>query len=230
MTDRKLKTIFLVSWIFPGKANSVILFGFVCAINTQNLNKIVWAIFEKLEIKNFFLMWTTLHFEGRSKTKQKIKNKKRRQEIFATGLQISNLNKIGQLAKALRYVTDRKLKTIFLVSRIFPGKADSVILLGFECTIYRQNLNKIVRAIFEKIEILNFFLTWTTFNYEDSSKTKRKVGDICTGTPDVVFEQDWPFGLGAMLCDGQKTKNNFSSFRNFSGKKRKSYYWASIVL
>ena len=46
---------------------------------------------------------------------------------------------------------DRKLKTIFLVSRIFPGKADSVTLLGFESTINPQNLNKIVRAIFEKI-------------------------------------------------------------------------------
>ena len=52
----------------------------------------------------------------------------------------------------------RKLNTIFLVSRIFLGKADGVILLGFEYTINTQNLNKIVRAIFEKIEILNFFL------------------------------------------------------------------------
>ena len=43
---------------------------------------------------------------------------------------------------------DRKVKTIFLVSRFFPGKADSVILLDFECTINTQNLNKIVRAIF----------------------------------------------------------------------------------
>ena len=49
-------------------------------------------------------------------------------------------------------------KTIFLVSGIFPGKADSVILLGFECTIKPQNLIKIVRAIFEKFEILKFFL------------------------------------------------------------------------
>ena len=68
------------------------------------------------------------------------------------------LNKIDQLVSALRYVTDRKSKTIFLVSMIFPGKADSVILLGFECTINPQNLNEIVKAIFEKIEILNVFL------------------------------------------------------------------------
>ena len=81
--------------------------------------------------------------------KTKIFNlKKMRQEIFTKGLQISNLNQIGQLVQALRYVTDRKLKTIFLVSRIFSGKADSVILLSFECTISPQNLIKIVVAIF----------------------------------------------------------------------------------
>ena len=45
-------------------------------------------------------------------------------------------------------------KTIYLVS----GKADSVILLGFECTINTQNLNKIVGAIFDKINFFNFFL------------------------------------------------------------------------
>ena len=39
---------------------------------------------------------------------------------------------------------DRKLKSIFLVSGIFLGKAVSVILLGFECTINPQNLIKIV--------------------------------------------------------------------------------------
>ena len=49
-------------------------------------------------------------------------------------------------------------KTIFLVSGIFPGKADSVILLGFNCTINPQNLIKIIGAIFEKIKIFNFFL------------------------------------------------------------------------
>ena len=47
---------------------------------------------------------------------------------------------------------------MFLVSWIYPGKADGVILLGFECTVNTQNLKKIVRAIFEKIEILFFFL------------------------------------------------------------------------
>ena len=57
------------------------------------------AVFQKTKIFNFFLMWTTLHSEGRLKTNKKRRRKKEkgRQEIFARGLQISNLNKIGQL-------------------------------------------------------------------------------------------------------------------------------------
>ena len=46
-----------------------------------------------------------------------------------------------------------KLKNIFLVRRIFPGKADSAIFLGFKCTINPQNLMKIIGAIFEKMKI-----------------------------------------------------------------------------
>ena len=83
---------------------------------------------------------------------------------------------------------DRKLKTIFLVSRVFPGKADSVILLGFECTINTQNVNKIVRVIFEKIEF--FFLCELPLILGVPRKRKKQVGDICKGTPDVEFEQD----------------------------------------
>ena len=49
-------------------------------------------------------------------------------------------------------------------------------------------------------------------------KRKKQVGDICKGTPDVEFERDWSFRLGAMLRDEQKIKNYFSSFkgRNFN--------------
>ena len=54
----------------------------------------------------------------------------------------------------------RKIKKIYisLVSWIYPGRVDSVMLLEFECTINSQNLIKIVGAIFEKIKIFNFFL------------------------------------------------------------------------
>ena len=53
---------------------------------------------------------------------------------------------------------DRKLRTIFLVSGIFTGKIDSVMLLGFECTINVKHFIKIFSAIFEEIEIFIFFL------------------------------------------------------------------------
>ena len=52
----------------------------------------------------------------------------------------------------------QKLKNYFSSLRDFSGKADRVILLGFECTINLQHLNKIVRAVFEKFEILIFSL------------------------------------------------------------------------
>ena len=55
-------------------------------------------------------------------------------------------------------VTDRKLKSNFLVSVIFLGIADIVLLLRFERAINPQNLMKIVGAIFEKIIFFNFFL------------------------------------------------------------------------
>ena len=46
------------------------------------------------------------------------------------------------LGATLGDATDRKLKTIFLVSGIFWGKADSVILLVFECTINPKKFNQ----------------------------------------------------------------------------------------
>ena len=80
---------------------------------------------------------------------------------------------------------------------------------------------KIVRAIFEKIKFFQFFLMWTTLNFEGRSKTKKKTArDICKGTLDIEFERDWSFGSGVTLGDEQKIKNYFSSFRDFSGKSR----------
>ena len=45
-----------------------------------------------------------------------------------------------------------------------------------------------------------------------------ETGNICNGTPDIEFDQDWSVGLGSMLGGGHKIKNYFSSFRDFSGK------------
>ena len=40
------------------------------------------------------------------------------------------------------------------ISGIFSGEAESVTLLGFECTVNPQNLINFVEDIFEKVEIL----------------------------------------------------------------------------
>ena len=103
----------------------------------------------------------------------------------------------------------RKLKTIFPVARIFSEKADSVILLGFKCTIDTQHLNKIVGAIFEKIEIFNFFLCELPLILGVTRKRNERAEDICIGSPGIEFEQDWSVGLGATIGDGQETKKLF---------------------
>ena len=59
-----------------------------------------------------------------------------------------------------------KISKFFPLLGIYSGKGDSVVLLGYECTINSQDLIKIVGAIFEKIEIFNFcvcelvFILW----------------------------------------------------------------------
>ena len=58
------------SEIFPGKADNAILLGFECTINSQNLIKIVGAIFEKIEIFIFFLRELPLRLEVEGKLKQ----------------------------------------------------------------------------------------------------------------------------------------------------------------
>ena len=79
---------------------------------------------------------------------------------------------------------------------------------------------KIVGAIFGNIKIFNFFLMWTTLNFEGRSKTKKRARDICKGTIDIECEQEWPVGLGATLGNRQKIKNYFFSYMDFSGKNQ----------
>ena len=63
---------------------------------------------------------------------------------------------------------------------------------------------KIVGANFEKKnENFNFFIVWTTLNFEGRWKTKKWAKDICKGTLDIECERDWSVGLGAKLGDGQ---------------------------
>ena len=47
---------------------------------------------------------------------------------------------------------------------------------------------------------------------------KKRDADICKGTLDIECERDWSVGLDATLGDGQKIKNYFSSFEDFSGE------------
>ena len=92
-------------------------------------------------------------------------------------------------------------------------------MLGFDCTINPQNLSKIVRAIFEKIEIF-FSLCELPLILGVARKRKEQADGIYKGTPDIEFVQDGSGGLGAILADGQKIKNYLSSFRDFFGKSR----------
>ena len=69
---------------------------------------------------------------------------------------------------------------------------------------------------------------WTTLHFEGRSKTNKKKRrrrkkekgrqNICKGTPDIEFEQDWSVGLDATLRERQKSENYFSSFKDFSGE------------
>ena len=81
---------------------------------------------------------------------------------------------------------------------------------------------KSAEAIFEKIEISIFFLYDLLLILRVARKRKEKIKawDICRGTLGIECEGDRPIGLGATLGDGLKIKNNFHSFRDFSGESR----------
>ena len=77
---------------------------------------------------------------------------------------------------------------------------------------------KIARAIFEKINILIFFLCELPLILRVGRKLKKKkkqAGDFCKGITDI--ERQRAVSLGATFDDGQKY---FSSFRNFYWKSR----------
>ena len=63
-----------------------------------------------------------------------------------------------------------------------------------------------------------FFLCEPPLILGVTRKRKEQAEDICKGSPDIEIDYDWSVGLGAILAYGQKIKNYFSSFRDFSGK------------
>ena len=78
---------------------------------------------------------------------------------------------------------------------------------------------KIVRAIFQKMKILIFFLMWITLNFEGRSKTKNRARHTCKGTLDIECELDWSVNFGAMLDDAdRKLKTIFQVLGTFPGK------------
>ena len=81
---------------------------------------------------------------------------------------------------------------------------------------------KIVGAIFGKMKILIFFVCelGLLLIFRVDRKRKKRARNICKGTLDIECECDWSVGLGATLGDGQKIKNYFSSFRDFSGESQ----------
>ena len=150
-----------------------------------------------MKILHFFLIWTTLNFEGRSKTKKWAKD-------ICRGTLDIEWERDWPVYLGATLGDRQKIKKYFSSFRDFPGKADSVILLGFECAINPQNLIKIVGAIFERIKIFYFFLMWTTLNFRSRGKTKKKkVRDIYKRTLDIKFEWDQSIGLDSTFRQRQ---------------------------
>ena len=147
--------------------------------------KMVGAIFEKMKILNFFLIWTTLNFGGRRKLKKWAKDICR----GTLGIECERHRPVG-LGATLG--DGLKIKNNFSSFRDFSGKSRRSHIVGFECTINPQIVIKIVRAIFQKIEILNFFLMWTTLNFRGRGKTKKTARDIYKRTLHIEFKWDSP--------------------------------------
>ena len=141
-------------------------------------------------------------------------------EIFAGGPRYRNwMTLVSWVMRSVRR-SHRKVN-FFLGSGIFSGKAESVTLLGFECTVNPQNLINFVEVIFfwENRIFYNFFLCELPLILR-VDLTKIMARNICKRFLYIEFERDWRVGLGPALGDGKKFKIYFSSFRYFSGKSR----------
>ena len=96
--------------------------------------------------------------------------------------------------------------------------------MGFECTINSQNLNKIVGAIFGKIEIFNFFLMWTTLNFRVWGKTNKTARDIYKRTLDIEFERDRSIGLGCTIGDVQTDRHTHTHTHTHRKRERETLF------
>ena len=110
------------------------------------------VIFE--EMFTFFLTWTTLNFEVKSKTK------KQAGDIYKGTLDIE-CERTWSISIGATLGDQQKIKNYFSSFRDFFGESRNP-----------ENLIKIVGAIYEKIKFFNFFLMWTTLNFRGRGKTK----------------------------------------------------------
>ena len=148
-------------------------------------------------------MWITLNLT------LSLKWKKRGMEIFAGVPRYRNwMTLVSWVMRSVRRRSHTKVN-FFLVSGILSGKAVSVTLSGFESTVNLQNLINFVGTIFEKIEILSFFPTWTTLNFKGRSKTTIMARNICKRILDIEFERDRSISVGSTIGDGQTDRQTF---------------------
>ena len=117
--------------------------------------------------------------------------KTNRMEIFARGPRYRIWTRLFRwVRRSVRRRPHTRIE-FYSVSGISPGKANSVTLLGFECIIKPQNFIKFVEAIFDKIEILIFFLCKLHLILRVGWKQKIRPRDISKRTLDMKFDRDW---------------------------------------
>ena len=151
-------------------------------------------------VRFLFLMWTTLNIKAPLILRLGRKWKGLAGDNYKRTLNIE-FEQDWSVGLGATLGADRKLKNIFLVRRIFPGKADNAIFLGFECTIKLQNLMKSLEQFLRKSKFLIFFLCELPLILRVDRKRKNGLGDICKETQDVECERDWSVGLGATLSN-----------------------------
>ena len=137
-------------------------------------------------------MWTTLHLRVFTLCELpftlRLERKKKETGNICKGTPDIEFEQDWSVGLGATLRDRQKIKNYFSSFKDFSGKADGVILLGFECSINTQNFNKILVAIFEKIKF--FFLMCTTLNFGGSSKTAEQAEDIRKGTLDIDFERN----------------------------------------
>ena len=98
--------------------------------------KIVGAIFEKMKILNFFLMWNTLNFEGTSKTKKLARDN-------CNGTLDIECERYWPVGLGATLGDEQKIKNYFSSFRDFSGESRECHIVGlrmyYKLTKFSQN-------------------------------------------------------------------------------------------